>query len=101
MNILDMVLICEIHPQDVKVDSRQVGQPGKERTLRTQCGYFKKPSRIYPEFFKFTLPDSQVEPYPAGRYIVHPDSFETDGYDGLQLSRFNFRLIPLPKEAVK
>lgn len=99
MNLLDLVTTCEIYPEDAKFETRTVGQPGRERQMRTQCGYYKRPCRRHPEFFKFSLPDDQPGAYPPGLYFIHPDSFETDGYDGLTLSRFNFRLIPVPQEA--
>lgn len=97
-NALDYLLLVIVHPQDVKIDSREVGTGEKKRLLRTQSAYFKKPSRVYPEFFKFSLPDDQVSAYPAGNYFLHPDSFASGDYDSIDLNRFGMRLVPVPPE---
>jgi len=101
MNPLLMLVLVLIHESDVKVDTRMVGQPGKERQMRTQKGYYKTPGSLYPQKFKFTLSDRQVSAFPAGWYLIDPESFVTGDYDSLELSRYDFNLIPVPEEIKK
>lgn len=101
MDLLALLVLVQILPVDVKFDARQVGQPGKERTMRTQRGFYKTPALPYPQKFKFSLPDGVLTPYQAGWYFLDPNSFATGDYDSLELSRYEFNLIPVPVEMKK
>lgn len=101
MDLLSLLVLVLIHPDDVKLDSRQVGQPGKERTMYTQRGYYKSPGLPFPQKFKFSLPDKQNTPYPAGWYFIDPNSFGTGDYDSLELSRFDLKFVPIPADLKK
>jgi len=99
INILDYLLVVTVHPDDVVIQSREVtSKDGTKRTMRQQSAYFKKPSRKYPEFFKFSLPDDQATAYPAGQYLITPDCFVGGDYDSLEFNRYGIRLLPLPPE---
>jgi len=97
INVLNYLLVVTVHEDDVRIETREVGKEIK-RTMRQQSAYFKKPSRKYPEFFKFSLPDDQLSPYPAGQYLITPDCFVGGDYDSLEFNRYGIRLLPLPPE---
>jgi len=98
INVLNYLLVVTVHEDDVRIESREIGKDDKRRTMRQQSAYFKKPSRKYPEFFKFSLPDDQMQPYPAGQYLITPDCFVGGDYDSLEFNRYGIRLLPLPPE---
>jgi len=97
VNPFDFLLIVTVHPEDVKIETREFGTD-KKRTIRTQSAYFKKPSRRYPELFKFSLADDQQMPYQAGTYLLHPDCFGSGDYDSLELNRYGIKLASIPPE---
>lgn len=96
--LLSLLLICHVFPQHVKVDSREIETKRGKMTMRTQVAYFKRPKSMFPIEFKFTLPESQKDPYPAGVYFIDPDAFDSGSFDSIELSRFDFKLIPVPPE---
>lgn len=97
-----LLLVLEIFPEDTIPTVREgvSSKTGKPFTLTTQRGYFKKPGSRFPVEFRFPLPDGQ-KAYAAGLYLVDPNSFDSDRFDGLELSRYDFALVPIPAEMQK
>lgn len=97
-----LLLVLEIFPEDEVPEARTItsSKTGKEITITNQRGYFKKPDSRFPVEFRFPLPDG-VKPYPAGLYLIDPNSFDSGRYDALELSRFDFALVPMPVEMQK
>lgn len=99
--LLSFLLVVIVYPEDVKVESREITTKRGPGVMRTQRAWFKGPTWRHPKEFKYALADSQRDPYPAGLYFIHPDSFAQGDFDSIELSRYNFALVPVPEEFLK
>lgn len=101
LDLWKFLLVCEVFAEDVKFDVREgvSAKTGKPWKTKTQRAYFKKPSSRFPKEFLFST--SRDTPYPAGLYLIDPDSFDNGDYDSLEISRFDFELVPVPSELAK
>lgn len=98
VDLWKFLLVVEIDAEDVKFDIKEgVGKNGRPWKRFNQRGYFKRPGSKYPREFIFGRPEGSL-PYPAGLYLVDPDSFDSGDYDSLELSGFDFALVPVPDD---
>lgn len=82
-----MSQVARVHFPSVEVQQKKFGDAKWE----VQVGYLKISEHVTHEIV-VRVPDSG--PYPVGTYVVGAESFRTDDYGRLQVSRKGIVLVP-------
>lgn len=76
------------------ITTRSYTRDGQQMTNTSQQAYLFFPGQQFPLPFKMAI-NSAPEAYPAGKYVLHPDSVRTNQYGQLEFARFDMKLLPL------
>jgi hypothetical protein len=88
-----MTIKVEINANDCQLIRRQVNGDKGPREMLEQRAYLHTDG-AYPIPFKVSLRNPS-EAYASGFYTISPESFKVNQYGNLELSRFDFKLLPL------
>jgi len=94
-----MSIEIELNTNDCQVQSRKVNGKNGPREIHEQRAYFHT-GGAYPTPFNLSLRDPS-QAYPSGKYTLDPSSFQVNGYGGLELNRFEIRLVPIKPSSLK
>ncbi|MDU5476120.1 single-stranded DNA-binding protein [Pantoea sp.] len=88
-------LIIQIMPSQVAIEnvSGTSKNSGKPFSINKQAGYAYNGDE-FPVKFEFVV-DEGVEPYPAGKYTLHPSSYKVGDFGRLTIDR----VLLVPAEA--
>lgn len=94
------MLEIELNTNDCQIETRMINGKNGQRTIHEQQAYFHT-GGAYPTPFKLSIRNAS-EAYPSGKYTLHPSSFQVNQFGGLELNRFEMRLVPIkaPAQAV-
>ena len=89
--------IIKGHEQPV---SRSINTQNGQKMIHEQVAYAHM-GGAFPVEFKLQL-DSAADAYPVGEYTLHPGSFQVNRFGGLEINRFETRLVAMkPLQAAK
>lgn len=87
------MLEIELNTNDCQIQTRSVNGKNGQRTIHEQQAYLHT-GAAYPIPFKLSIRNA-AEAYPSGKYTLHPSSFQVNQFGGLELNRFEMRLVPI------
>lgn len=91
------MLEIELNPNDCQIQTRLINGKNGQRTIHEQQAYLHT-GAAYPIPFKLSIRNAS-EAYPSGKYTLHPSSFQVNQFGGLELNRFEIRLVPMKAQA--
>ncbi|WP_421711326.1 single-stranded DNA-binding protein [Alcanivorax sp.] len=91
------MLEIELNTNDCQIQTRSVNGKNGQRTIHEQQAYLHT-GAAYPIPFKLSIRNA-AEAYPSGKYTLHPSSFQVNQFGGLELNRFEMRLVPIKAPA--
>ena len=75
-------------------------KPTKDNNVRWSQKAYLHNGGVFPVEMILSIPDASAA-YPVGEYTISDDSFKVNQYGGLELSRWDLKLVPLKAQELK